>query len=124
MQLGVSCEVGARAHQWNQRMRKTRSASPCVTSTRLVLTEKRPALMSRISCGGATCAPQHNVAPERILTTRTPPRTRPQRFARASGLPHVVRVHGDAVIHVSGRLAVGEPARSTARAQREGAQPS
>lgn len=34
--------------QWNQRMRKTRSARPCVTRTRFVLLAKRPALMSRI----------------------------------------------------------------------------
>lgn len=36
-----------RAHQWNQRMRKMRSARPWVTSTREVSPAKRPALMSR-----------------------------------------------------------------------------
>ena len=48
---GLKTSMNWSTVQWNQRMRKMRSARPWVTSTREVLSAKRPALMSR--CMGA-----------------------------------------------------------------------
>jgi hypothetical protein len=44
---GLNTHMNWSTVQWNQRMRKMRSARPWVTSTREALSAKRPALMSR-----------------------------------------------------------------------------